>query len=100
LSQAAQTACTVERVATTVQGGAIIAGGVTGYVSGRYAANAQDYRADATLLEAQRTDTDLDLDEAIARLDRALRAEASMTGAVAQIGQDNARAGAALASNV
>jgi hypothetical protein len=100
LGKAAKAAQTVERVATTAQGGSIVVGGATGYVSGQYAADAADHQADAAWIDGQQSATDLDIDDAIATLERALRAQTSMTSTVAQINQDTARTNSALIGNV
>lgn len=100
LGEAASTARTVQAVATTVQGAAMVGSGVAHGVAGGYAARAQDQRADATLLGAYQTDTELDIDQAIALLDQSLRTESHMTGSAARNGQDDARANLALIANI
>ncbi|HEY2410237.1 MAG TPA: hypothetical protein VGI10_29735 [Polyangiaceae bacterium] len=100
LGKAAKAAQTVERVATTVQGSSIVVSGATGYVSGQYAADAADRQADAAWINGQQNAANLDIDDAIATLERALRAQDSMTGTVAQIQQDTARANSVLVGNV
>ncbi|HET7546049.1 MAG TPA: hypothetical protein VFK05_39540, partial [Polyangiaceae bacterium] len=75
--------------AKIAQGSATIAGGSLKLVSGHYRAQQLDRQADAVEHRAQRDATDLELDEAFARLQRALRTEQHETSSASEILRDD-----------
>ena len=62
-----------------------VAGGAAHYVSGHYQAKQQNDQADAVGYQAQDDTTSLDLDSAMALLERSLRTEQRETSTVAAI---------------
>jgi hypothetical protein len=90
----------VEVGANLAHGGAAIAGGALGYVSGHYHAEQLSHQADATGYQAQNVATDLDFDAAIAQLQQALRAEQNETRTTSAIVQNNADTNSALCNRI
>jgi hypothetical protein len=91
---------TVETGAKISQGGAVASGAVLHYASARYHADDLDHQADAVSIRTKQTTAQLDMDDAIALLDRALRGEQRETSTVSEIVQSDSDAKAALAQRI
>jgi hypothetical protein len=79
LSSLASIASDVQGVATVVQGSAAAGGGVTGAISQEHASDALEWRARVSFGRGQEDDANFDIDEAIRRLEKALRRETRAT---------------------
>ena len=82
---AADAAREVALGAKIAQGSATIAGGSAKIVSAHYRAKQLDRQADAVKHQARKDATDLDMDDAFARLQRSLRAEHQEVAAASEI---------------
>lgn len=86
--------------ANIAHGGAAVAGGALGYVSGHYHAAQLSYQADATGYQAQRDATDMDFDAAIAQLQRSVHAEQNETRTASAVVKNDADTNAALCNRI
>jgi len=85
LSSLAAIASDVQGVATVVQGSAAAAGGVSGAISQEYASDALDWHARVSFARGQEDDANFDIDEAIGRLEKALRRETRATSVASSV---------------
>ncbi len=99
-STLANTARDVSLVAKVAQGAATMTGGAFGFVAGQYHADQLNHQADATGIQAQEGATDLDFDDALSLLQRALRAGQREVGITSQIIQDNTDTNVALSNRI
>lgn len=90
----------VEVGAHLVEGSATMAGGVLHGVSGHYQAEELHHRADATGIHARDVATQMDIDRALALLEKALRTQQSETNTVSQIARDEADSNSALCDRI
>jgi hypothetical protein len=86
--------------AKITQGAATIAGSSLKIVSAHYRAEQYAHRADAALYQAEDEATDLALDDAFSRLQRALRVEQRALGTASEIVQDDAQTNTTLSSRI
>jgi hypothetical protein len=86
--------------AKIVQGGATAAGGSLHYVSAQYHADALHRQADVVLIHAQQDSTNLDLDDALSLLQRALRTAQHETSTVSEILQNDSDTNTALSDRI
>lgn len=96
----ADTARTVSSVAKIVQGGATVIGGVGEGVAGYYRGQQLGHQADAVGIKGQSEDADMEIDDAIALLSRALRVQQQQTGTVTEIIDNNEAANTALCDRI
>lgn len=80
----------IEVGAKVAQSGATIAGGALHGVAGYYHGQQLNYQADAAGYQGRTDATSLSIDDAIARLERALRTEQSETNTVSEIAKNDA----------
>ena len=81
----------VQGVATVVQGTAAAGGGISGAVSQDYASDALDYHAQVSFARSRGDEENFDIDEAIGRLERALRQQTRATKVASSVASsDNA----------
>jgi len=90
----------VELGAKLTQGAATVAGGSLHYVSAQYHATDLHYQADVALCNGHEDTTNLDFDDAVSRLQRALRAAQHETNTVSQIVQDDSDTNTALSDRI
>jgi len=86
--------------AKVTQGAATIAGGSLHVVSAHYRAKQLDHQADAVGHRAEDEATNLDLDEAFSRLQRALCAEQRALATASEIIQDNSKTNTTLSNRI
>ena len=91
---------TVSVVAKVTQGAASIAGGSLHLVSAHYRAEQLNHQADAAGYRARDEATSLELDDAFASLQRALRGEQNELGAASAIIQDDSETAATLCHRI
>jgi hypothetical protein len=99
-SELASVAHTVDTGAKITQGAAIAAGGALHYGAARYHADDLKHQADAVGIRAQQTTTQLDMDDALALLDRALRSEQRETSSVSEMIANDSDAKATLSERI
>lgn len=96
----ADVARAVEFGAKVTQGAATAAGGGLHYVSAQYHASDLHYQADIAVCNGRKDMTNLDFDDAVSLLQRALRTAQHETNTVSQIVQSDADANTALSDRI
>jgi len=103
-AQAAGTLTTVahdvQLGASLVKDSASIAGSTLGFVSSHYQSKQLGYQADATGYQAQNDTTSMDLDDALALLQQALRTEQRLTNTTSAIVQSNTDTNTSLSDRI
>jgi hypothetical protein len=90
----------VQGVATVVQGAATAGGGVTGAVSQEHASDALRWHARVSFARSREDEENLDIDEAIDRLERALRRETRAASVASSVARSDQLAAQSVIANI